>query len=62
MSLYIQINDPDEMQVTLRISGGYSPDVVDDLKRRLIDTYREAWDERLRYPDLTPTQDEPSSE
>lgn len=48
MPYLLQISDPDEMRVTLQISGKYSPDVLDDAKRRLLDMYRGAL--ATRYP------------
>jgi hypothetical protein len=49
MPYLLQISDPDEMRVTLQLSGKYSPDILDDAKRRVVDMYREAL--AARYPD-----------
>lgn len=38
----VEINGPDEITVFVRVSGQYSPDVLDDVKRRAVDAYKQA--------------------
>lgn len=45
--IQLQVCDPDEFVVTVNLSGRYSPDVLDDAKRRLLDIYRDAMEVRL---------------
>lgn len=42
MGMLAQINDQNELQVTMTASGQYNPDIIEDLKRRLLDAYKEA--------------------
>lgn len=61
MSVLVQINDPLEMQVVVRLSGSYSPDVLDDVKRRAIDAYKEALQEYVAAVGVEQTpEDQPS--
>lgn len=48
MPMQIQIRDPDGLTVTMTVSGKYSPDIVDDLKRRAYDAYKEAFALRVK--------------
>lgn len=41
MTLHLQLNDPDGIQVIIRAPGNYNPDVLEDGKRRLMDIYKE---------------------
>ena len=42
------VSEQADVIVTLTISAGYSPDIVDDLKRRVLETYEQAL--ALRMP------------
>lgn len=40
--IQVTINDPDTMLIAVTVSGKYNPDILDDVKRRTLDAYREA--------------------
>lgn len=41
MALMVQIADPEQLVVTCHVGGAYSPDVLDDIKRRVLDLYQQ---------------------
>lgn len=50
MSYVFQIDDPEGLQLTIRSPGKHhSPDILEDVKRRLVDAYKEALEARLKY-------------
>lgn len=53
MSMVIAIAGPEfagQPQITLRASGGYSPDVMDDLINRARELYLDLFDEYVEAP------------
>lgn len=42
MSLHLQITDPEGLLIVVRIPGNYNPDVLEDGKRHLLETYKES--------------------
>lgn len=48
MSVLVTVNDhATGLQAVIRLSGNYSPDVVDDLKSRVIEMYRSSLAARI---------------
>lgn len=47
MSYLFQINDPEDLQITIQIPGKYNPDILEDGKNRLVAAYQEALTARL---------------
>lgn len=39
--MHVGIVDPEDLNIIVRVSGAYNPDVLDDMKRRALDMYRE---------------------
>jgi len=43
MGMRISVDDPDwSISVSMSVSGGYNPDILDDLQRRAMRSYTEA--------------------
>jgi hypothetical protein len=48
MAILMQIQDAAvEASLVIRVSGGYNPDVLDDIQRRLLGSYKEIIQQRL---------------
>lgn len=59
MALLISLTDPGmEFQVVYRVSQGYNPDILDDMKRRLIETYKEVLELRMAMNALYEEEEE----
>jgi hypothetical protein len=44
------VSEQADVIITMTVTAGYSPDILDDLKRRTLETYADAL--ALRMPDL----------
>lgn len=50
MSIRISIDDTSfDLAVTLHVSGGYNPDVLDDLTKRAAEAYRQTLADKIAY-------------
>lgn len=57
MSMKVNISDPGlDIHVCLRAGGGYSPDIIEDLKARALDIYRAALDAKVNLGALVDTE------
>jgi hypothetical protein len=41
LPIMMQISDQNDLTLTIATPGKYSPDIIDDVKRRLMEAYRE---------------------
>jgi hypothetical protein len=54
------VSEQADVIITMTVTAGYSPDILDDLKRRTLETYADAL--ALRMPNLDVVEEEQADE
>lgn len=46
---YVQISDQNDLQIVMSAPADYNPDIVEDLKNRMMDAYGQALELQSKY-------------